>query len=97
LLRNQKEKEDIKSVDVDELKQDLQMVRYEIHNDLKKAKINSLKTMNRLHSNVSLVGEEFLKETKDETLAEKFDDFKSYNADFNDIISELDSKKMISK
>lgn len=73
------------------------MVRYEIYNDLKKAKINSFKTMNRLHSSVSLVGEEFLKETKDKTLTDKFDDFKSYNNDFNDIINELDSKKMISK
>jgi hypothetical protein len=65
LLRNQKEKEDIKNVDVDELKQDLQMVRYEIHNDLNNAKTNIFRTMDILHSNVTLVGEEFLKETKD--------------------------------
>jgi hypothetical protein len=87
LLRSQREKEKGDEGDAEQIKQDLQMFRFEMHNDLKRARLNSLKSLAVIHGGISVMGDEALKTSKTETI-EKFSSFKSYETDIEQLLNE---------
>lgn len=60
LLHNHREKDNVKESDFDELKQDVQIVRFEMMNDIALINENLLRYSRVLHSGMSLIGEYFL-------------------------------------
>ena len=55
------------------------MFRFEMHNDLKRAKINSLKSLSMIHGGIAALGEEALKGSDSESIR-KFNCFKTHEA-----------------
>ena len=60
LLHSHRELDEVKESDFDELKQEIQMIRFEITNDLTLIKQNLTRYTSILHTGMSLVGEYFL-------------------------------------
>lgn len=60
LLHNHRETEEVKESDFDELKQEVQMVRFVMTNDLLAIKENLVRYTSILHSGMSLLGEYFV-------------------------------------
>ncbi len=87
-MRNEKDNEEGKEGDIDEIKHDLQMVRFEMHNHIRKAKTTTVKSLLYLHNGVSIVGTPVLANSENSLLVEKFQDFKSYEKDFKDIVED---------
>ena len=87
LLRGQREKEKGDEGNAEEIKQDLQMFRFEMHNDLKKARINSLKSLVVIHDGISVMGDVALKSSKNGAI-EKFTGFKSFETDIERLLNE---------
>ncbi len=56
LLHKQREKDEVGEADFDELKQDLQMVRYEMNNDLKRYREENYRLFTHIHSGIVLLG-----------------------------------------
>lgn len=79
LLHNQREKEDIKESDFDELKQEVQMVRFEMTNEIVTFKENLLRYTSILHTGLSLFGDFFVHKTSrlTEESVRKFFSFRS--------------------
>ena len=76
LLHNNREDDEIKESDFDELKQDVQMIRYDVMNGLKSTKEDALKYVKMFHNGISLLGD-FLFETKaDDNLLSDFANYK---------------------
>jgi predicted DNA binding CopG/RHH family protein len=82
LLRSQIEKEKGDEGDAEQIKQDLQMFRFEMHIDLKRTRMNYLKSLAVIHGGISVMGDEALKSSKTETI-EKFSSFKSYQTNID--------------
>ena len=57
-LYKQREKDEVGDVNFEELKQDLQMVRFEMLNDLKRSREETIRMVSQLHTGVALIGEE---------------------------------------
>jgi hypothetical protein len=87
LLRSQREKEKGDEGDAEQIKQDLQMFRFEMHNDLKRTRMSSLKSLAVIHDVISVMGDEALKSSKTEAI-EKFSSFKSYETDIEQLLNE---------
>lgn len=84
ILHNNRENEDIRESDFDELKQDVQMVRVEMLTDLKRAREDTLKYVSLMHNGLSLIGE-FLFQSEDSSdLIRDFRHFQLYEKQFND-------------
>ena len=83
LLHKQRESDDVKESDFDELKQDLQMVRFEMLNDIKKSEEETLKYISLIHNGVAIIGDEILKDVEDVALTSKFKEFKQYDNELN--------------
>jgi hypothetical protein len=79
LLHNHREKEEVKESDFDELKQEVQMVRFEMGNDLIVIKENLARYAYLLHTGMSLLGDYFLKKNQNfnEEIASSFENFRS--------------------
>ncbi len=58
LLSNDRENDKVNQTNISELKQDLQMVRFEVQNNTKKTKLETAKSIKTLHAGVSLLCEE---------------------------------------
>lgn len=56
LLHKQRETDEVGEADFDELKQDLQMVRYEMLNDLKRYREENNRNISLIHSGIVLLG-----------------------------------------
>ena len=91
LLRRQRENDKGEEGDVEQIKQDLQMFRFEMHNDLKRSRLNYLKSLAFVHSGISILGDESLKNGKPENL-EKFLSFKAFGNDIDGILDEVKNK-----
>ena len=61
LLYNAKDNNDLQEKNFEELKQDLQMMRYEINNDIKRMRTDAYKQSSLLHIGLGIMGEELLK------------------------------------
>ena len=57
LLHKQRETDEVGETDFDELKQDLQMVRYEMSNDLKRYREENYRLISHIHNGILLLGE----------------------------------------
>ena len=80
LLHNHRETEEVKESDFDELKQEVQMVRFEMGNDLLMIKENLARYAFMLHRGVSLLGDYFLKKEQNynENIVNNFQRFRSH-------------------
>jgi hypothetical protein len=56
LLHKQRETDEVSEADFDELKQDLQMVRYEMLNDLKRYREENYRLIAHIHDGILLLG-----------------------------------------
>jgi hypothetical protein len=75
LLHSQRESEGFEK-EFEELKQDLQMIRYEMANDLKRTKEEQFQSMNLMHTGLNLLGDEILAASKNHKLIHKFNEYR---------------------
>jgi len=78
LLHNNRENEEVHESSFDELKQDVQMVRFEVLANLKLNKQDTLKHMALLHSGLSVLGDLVLHKAANPELALAFRGFQSF-------------------
>jgi hypothetical protein len=76
LLHSQRESDNAFEREFEELKQDLQTIRYEMLNDLRKSKEQNMQNVFLLHSGLSIIGEELFSYSKNSDIALKFGDYK---------------------
>jgi hypothetical protein len=85
LLHKQRESDEINELDLDELKQDLQMIRYEMNNDSKRAREEIKELLNFMNNGIKLIGEYVFQNINemnyDGDLRKKFNDFKNNEFD----------------
>jgi hypothetical protein len=91
LLHKQRESDDVKENNFEELKQDLQMVRFEMLNDIKKSEEETLKYISLIHNGVAIIGDEILKDVEDLAITSRFKDFKKYENEMRDSIEAIDN------
>jgi hypothetical protein len=77
LLHKQTESDDIKVSDFDELKQDLQMVRYEVLNDMTKSSDDTLKFISLINNGMVAIGDEIVKESNDLEIHTRFKQYQT--------------------
>jgi hypothetical protein len=82
LLHKQRETDDFGEADFEELKQDLQMVRFEMMNDLKRSREETARLVNHINYGVCLIGEEIFRDSQNEN-SKKFREFKVTEYDYN--------------
>ena len=75
LLHNNRENEDIRESDFDELKQDVQMVRFEMLNHLRQSKEDAVRYTSILHNGLAALGEFVCSSMQNSEVAEGFKDF----------------------
>lgn len=71
LLYQQRESDEVYEADFDELKQDVQMIRFEITDELKRTFDDNQKCLNLINSGIGIIGDEILKDSHDEEKVEK--------------------------
>lgn len=85
LLHNNRENEELRESDFDELKQDLRIIRLEMFNDLKRVKEELTQNITIIHNGVSIVGEYIFEESDSVSeLTSEFDEFKTYENKLNE-------------
>jgi hypothetical protein len=94
LLRNDRENEKVNQGNFSEIKQDLQMVRFEIQSYSKKAKLDTAKSVKNLHTGMSVLGDELTRKVKSEHFTEKITDFKSFQSDLKEIVDSFDERNL---
>lgn len=85
LLHNQRETNETNERNFDELKQDLQMIRYEMQNDLKKSKEESFHSITLLHAGLTILGEEIFRNTTNLDNLGRFNDYKFYGNEMREM------------
>ena len=92
LLHNKRERDEVKESDFDELKQDIQMVRHELNNDVGIFSRNLINCSAMLHRGISLIGDFFLQKSQDAAsqseINERLKVFQSLNAHFLNELSD---------
>ena len=78
LLHNNRDNEDIRESDFEELKQDVQMIRFEMLSSLKINKEDTLKYMTLLHNGMSILGDYMFQQMQSSELALNFKGFQMY-------------------
>jgi hypothetical protein len=85
LLHKQRESDEINEFDLDELKQDLQMIRYEMNNDSKRAREEIKELLTFMNGGIKLIGEYVFQNTKEinhnDDLVKKFAEYKNSEID----------------
>lgn len=76
LLHNNRENDDVRESDFDELKQDVQMVRYEMLSYLRQNKEDAVRYTSVLHNGLSLLGEFVCESLQDSDVAYGFEQYK---------------------
>lgn len=84
LLHYQKDSENSLTREFEELKQDIQMIRYEMLNDIKKSREEIINTTYLLHSGISLVGAELFLNSSSSDLLGLFRQFKTIGSDIRE-------------
>lgn len=80
LLHNNRENEDIRESDLDELKQDVQMIRFEMLSSLKNNKEDTLKYITLLHNGISILGDYIFDTVPTSDFALNFKSFQIYDS-----------------
>ncbi len=80
LLHNNRENEDVRESDLDELKQDVQMIRFEMLTSLQNNKENTLKYMTLLHNGISILGDYIFSSVEASEYADNFKSFQIYDS-----------------
>ena len=81
LLQNHREEEKINESDLDDVKQTVKLVRYDIMNDLCLFNENLKRYSRILHTGLSLIGEYFVKEYQnDDVDIKRFEKFRSHDS-----------------
>jgi len=75
LLHNNRENEEIKESDFDELKQDVQTVRFEILNDLNNVKGNTTEFAHMVHTGIASLCDSLVKYNQNYEMEQKFKEF----------------------
>lgn len=83
LMHNQGDSEDPKQNDFDEIKQDLQQIKYEIVNDMKKSREESLRNAYIINNGIQFIAEELLDQKKPDLNLNKSTQNNSNNASPN--------------
>ena len=83
LLHNNRENEEIKESDFDELKQDVQTVRFEVLNDLNNVKDNATEFAHMVHSGISGLNDYLVKSNQNYEIEQKFKEFESLRENFS--------------
>lgn len=78
LLHNNRETEDIRESDFDELKQDVQMVRFESLNSLRQNKEDAVRYTSILHNGLSILGEFVCQSMQNSDILANLRDFQQY-------------------
>lgn len=91
LLHKQRESDEVGEADFDELKQDLQMVRFEMLNDLKRSRDETSRLISSIQAGLMLIGEEMFINSKSENAA-RFKEFKTVTE--NDLNNSGKEKKL---
>ena len=84
LLHNNRDTEDIRESDFDELKQDVQAVRFDLLNDLRQVKSDTMKFVQMVHAGMSVLGEYLFKDNADEESDGTFKEFQSFKEYFDE-------------
>jgi hypothetical protein len=92
LLHKQRETDEVGETDFEELKQDLQMVRYEMINDLKKSREETLRLIHHISSGLILIGDELFS-SKESLNSTKFKEFSATEFEFYDNFTDLKLKE----
>ncbi|RNA03569.1 Short transient receptor potential channel 6 [Brachionus plicatilis] len=92
LLHKQRESDEVGETDLEELKQDLQMSRYETLNDLKRIRDENYRLMGYLSQGILLIGEEIFKDHKSEN-AIRFRDLKNAELEYQEALDDFDKKE----
>lgn len=92
LLHNNRENEEVKESDFDELKQDVQMARFEMLSDMRRSRENIIRYSSILHKGISLIGERFFNNEEIQSeFIKKYKQFKTsegvFKRDFDDLIN----------
>ena len=78
LLHNNRENEDVKESDFDELKVDVQTLRFEMLTDVRKARESLVRYISILHKGLTILGETFYKKSDTASdVSKKYTLFKS--------------------
>jgi hypothetical protein len=88
LLHKQRETDEVGETDFEELKQDLQMVRYEMINDLKKSREETLRLIHHISSGLIIIGDELFL-SKESLNSNKFKEFSATEFEFYDNFTDL--------
>lgn len=94
-LHNTRDKDQIRESDFDQLKQDVQTVKIEMLNDIKRAKTDALKYVKMIHNGVSILGEFIFKSMNDFAHYE-LDNFRNFQLYEKVLIEDLEDS-MITK
>ncbi len=78
LLHNNRETEDIRESDFDELKQDVQMVRFESLSSLRQNKEDAVRYTSILHNGLSILGEFVCQSMQNSEILANLRDFQQY-------------------
>ncbi len=81
LLHNNRENEEIHESRVDELKQDVQMIRFEILDNIRHNRDDMIRNMNLMHGSVNVLGDLIFSKTVNQDLNGLFRDFQNYDGD----------------
>lgn len=92
LLHNKREREDVKESDFEELKQDMQMIRHELNNDVTLFSVNLINYTAMLHRGICMLGEFFYCRSDEAAneVSTRFKHFQSHMAYFH---NELGNKE----
>ena len=90
LLHKQRETDEVGETDFDEIKQDLQMVRYEMMNDLKRSREETMRLVHHISNGLIIIGDELfsLKDSVSENMR-RFKEYRATEFDFGDGFPEV--------
>lgn len=63
LMYNQGEVDDLKQTEFDDIKQDMQQIRFEIKNDMKKSRDDTIRNMFIINNGIQFIAEELMEHT----------------------------------
>lgn len=96
LLHNNRENDDIRESDFDELKQDVQMVRFEMLNYLRQNKEDAVRYTSLLHSGMSLLGDFACQSVEDSNIEHGFRQFQQLDKHLNQELDDYsDANKQV--
>jgi hypothetical protein len=92
LLSKQRESDDVNETDFEELKQDLQMIRFEIANQLRNNNDDTMRYISLIHNGIVILGEEILKnEENDSEIIKKFAELKVVEMELQELSAEVEA------